>query len=136
MKTKRLLIASLAGVLATVLSAQESPTHQARASQVFMRIKLAYSQKVFEGIVLEHYDAVAKNAVELSRVIETNSYLFSRNQVYVAGSAQFRSDAADLFEAAMATNGTQVLAAYERVTADCVSCHQQFHRAHIAWKHD
>jgi hypothetical protein len=136
MKTRRLLMASLAGMLATVLSAQELPARKSRASQTFMRRKMEYSQKVFEGIVLERYDVVAKNAAELTRVIETNSFLFSRDQYYLGSSAQFRTDATDLFEAAVATNGPQVLAAYEKVTADCVACHQQFHRAHVTRKHD
>src|SRR5579872_3759520 len=109
MKTNRLVIASLAIFLASALSAQQTAMLPSQAQRKFMRKKLEYSQKVFEGIVLERYAQVAKNAVQLSRVVDTNAFLFSGDKFYLESAAQFRLDVADLYQDALATNGVDVL---------------------------
>jgi hypothetical protein len=135
MKASRFPIAILAVLFLSVCVALAPPVQSSKAAREFMRKKLQFSGKVFEGVVLEKYGEVATNAIELSRVVETNSYLMSRDVYYMEATEQFRKDVAQLYSAALATNSPEVLAAYNQVTSDCLACHQQFQRAHLPRVH-
>jgi len=125
MKRKAILTAA-AVLLLSVLLVNSAETKKVKPTQLFMRQKAAYSQKIIEGIVLEHYDEVATNAVRMWRMSQTNAWTLLKSPDYKEMSVKFQVDTSALITAAHTSNSVEVLDAYNRVTADCVACHQHF----------
>jgi hypothetical protein len=109
---------------------QESPA-QRKANVAFMRQKLDYSQKIFEGIALENYNQVATNAIHLGSALRKNLFHIVNDPTYTDKSLNFAKDIAELEYAALAKSTPDMLSAYTKVTGDCVNCHQSFRRAQL-----
>ncbi len=135
MKMRAVMSLGLAVLLSSWL-ARSAEEQRVTPTQVFMRQKVAYSQKIVEGVALEHYDVVLTNTLYLWRMSQTNSWTILHNPVYREKTAQFQVDAVALIDAARAKNTAQVLDAYARVTADCVSCHQSCRREQYVRQHE
>lgn len=90
----------------------------------FMRVKLRHSQKVLEGLVLEDFDEVAKNAQELSLLSLAATWQVFETPEYVDYSRKFRNAADALTEAAKQKNLDRATLAFNQVTTRCVECHK------------
>lgn len=94
------------------------------ATRSFMQGKLQHSQKILEGLALENFDLIAKNAQELSLLSLESQWEVIRTQHYVDQSADFRHAIQHLVDAAKSKNVDAVALAYMDVTLKCVHCHK------------
>lgn len=130
MKTNRtagavivLLVAVLAGLTWPTRSlAQPRPS---RAE--FMRQKLEFAKKVLEGLTLEDYDGIAKNARALkllSQAAEWEVPTIPNANEYIALTTEFQKAADDMRQKAKEKNVDGATLAYLRLTMTCVNCHR------------
>jgi hypothetical protein len=125
----------LAAVVAAVavggatLTAADGVPAAARAAEpdqvaAFMRVKLAHSQDVLEGLSLADYDLIAKGAQELSLVSQAASWQVLQTEEYARQSAEFRRSCDTLRRVAGEKNLDGALLAWMEVTMKCVQCHR------------
>jgi hypothetical protein len=109
--------------LSVALSAA-SHAQQGKALRQFMRQKLDYAQRVLEGITLEDYALVAKNAKDLRTLSEDAQWRVSPNLQYLRLSSEFQSLADDLAQKARDRNLDGVTLGFFKLTNNCVACHK------------
>jgi hypothetical protein len=90
----------------------------------FMRIKLAKSQSLLEGLALEDFDAIAKNAQALSLLCEEETWRVIQTPEYLAHSEHFRRTANAVAKAAQEKNLDGAALGYVGLTMQCVECHK------------
>jgi hypothetical protein len=99
----------------------------ARSRAEFMRMKLEYSKKVLEGLTLEDYEMIIKNAKALkllSQAAEWEVPTIPNAVEYVAFTSEFQRHADELAKKAKEKNIDGATLAYLRLTMNCVNCHK------------
>ena len=116
-------------VVAGVLLAQESKEQprSPRASSVFMRQKLVYSQRVLEGLTLENYDLIVTNGIRMWNMSNSNVWQVIFNDEYNAKSAEFRGKVMTMIDAARDKNLAAAQDAYAETIRSCYDCHKTFY---------
>jgi cytochrome c556 len=102
----------------TALSQPEKTTRD------FMRAKLKHSQEILEGLAVENYPQIAKNAQELALLSHATNWDVFQTELYVAHSREFRRAALELRDQAKKSNLEGAALAYLEVTMKCVNCHK------------
>jgi hypothetical protein len=93
----------------------------------FMRRKLEFSKNVLEGLALEQYPMIEKNAKALkvlSQAAEWEVPMIPNATDYVALTSEFQRYADDLVKAAKQGNIDGATLAYVKLTMNCVQCHK------------
>jgi hypothetical protein len=127
------MLAAAAAVTVPLIAADPPKTPAAprtgrELSQFFMRQKLAYSQGILEGLVLEKFDLVSTNATLLRNMNLTNAFFTLGNPTYKAEIAAFQTAVDNLSKSAKNAEIWPAYEAYNQVAQRCVHCHQQFRR--------
>lgn len=126
MKTSRtklglgVVVAVLAGGL--LIGAGLNPRRVAH--QAFMRNKLVYSQAILEGMALEKYDLMSKNAIRLREMTSSNLWYSARQPDYMLLTTNYQKNVDALYMAAVDKNLDRVTDAYTAVARSCVDCHR------------
>ncbi len=124
-KWTRLSRAGLAlSVLGIGLFAASGQGAQQKALRQFMRQKLSYSQSLLEGIALEDYALIAKNARSLKELSEDAQWRVSPNINYLRLSNEFQAIADELAQKAKDRNLDGATLAFFKLTNNCVACHR------------
>ncbi|MBX9655695.1 hypothetical protein K2Y11_18930 [bacterium] len=95
----------------------------------FMRPKLDNAQKVLEGLALEDFEMVGKNANALLRLSEAAEWQVLPSPEYVRHSEEFQRVANELIRAANNKNLDSATLAYVQLTMNCVNCHKHVREA-------
>lgn len=132
MHAKWISLTVIAALAAGGLIAGDSKHKEIRATQIFMRKKLAYSQNVVEGICLENYSLVLSNSERLWGMTQSNTWGMMKNTTYLEKTDHYKADVTALVDAARGSNTPAMLQAYTKVTGDCVDCHQTFRHDQFA----
>ena len=90
----------------------------------FMHRKLEHSQKVLEGIVVEDFDLIEKNARSLTLLSQAAQWQILPSAEYRQHSEDFRRTTETLAKAAREKNLDGAALAYVQLTLDCVNCHK------------
>ena len=90
----------------------------------FMRVKLKHSQKVLEGLVLNDFTLVAKNAQDMSLLSLDETWQVMTTPEYLEYSRKFRVATDALSSAAKRNNLEQSTVAFNQMTTRCVECHK------------
>lgn len=90
----------------------------------FMHAKLAFSQSILEGLAVEDYDQIAKNAQSLTLLSEEAGWKVVQTAEYAHQSDLFRRNTRALTEAARKHNLDGSTLAFVQVTLNCVECHK------------
>ncbi len=101
--------------------------HEKQARSEFMRRKLELSKNVLEGLSLEQYPMIEKNAKALkvlSQAAEWEVPTIPNATDYVALTSEFQRYADDLAKAAKQGNIDGATLAYVKLTMNCVQCHK------------
>ena len=95
-------------------------------------MKLEYSKNVLEGLTLENYDAISKNAKALKRLSEAAEWevpTIPNATDYVAFTSEFQRHCDELVQKAKDKNIDGATLAYLRLTMNCVKCHKYVREA-------
>lgn len=93
----------------------------------FMRRKLEFSKNVLEGLALEQYPMIEKNAKALkvlSQAAEWEVPMIPNATDYVALTSEFQRNTDELVKAAKQGNIDGATLAYVKLTMNCVQCHK------------
>jgi hypothetical protein len=90
----------------------------------FMHRKLEHSQKVLEGIVVEDFDLIEKNARTLNLLSQAAEWQVLPSAEYRRHSEEFRRTTESLVKAAREKNLDGAALAYVQLTLNCVNCHK------------
>jgi hypothetical protein len=104
-----------------------SQEQQTRTRSEFMRRKLDYAKNVIEGLALEDFPLIAKNARSLramSRAAEWEVPMIPDVESYLAYSTEFQRVTDDMIRKAEARNLDGATLDYVRMTTSCVNCHK------------
>ena len=93
-------------------------------TQTFMKVKLAWSQGILEGITLEKFDVVSRNAIRMRDMTQSNQWFVSKQPDYMARTTNFQQSVDALYLAAVDKNLDAATEAYLKVTRSCVECHR------------
>jgi hypothetical protein len=148
----KLLIASIAGTLiiaafwmlqgpvsgaddqtkpAEKAAAKDKPGVKKRLLRVFMRKKLAASQSVLEGLVVEDFEMIADGANQLNVTATAGEFMSSNDETYVEHADDFRRIVNKLTVAAKEKRLDGATLAYMDMTMKCVDCHKHVRTAPI-----
>jgi len=121
-------IVAVAGLaLIPALSAGRPAQQEKRSRSEFMRQKLELSKNVLEGLSLEQYPTIEKNAKSLkllSQAAEWEVPMIPNATDYVALTSEFQRYADDLIKNARQSNIDGATLAYLKLTMNCVQCHK------------
>ncbi len=98
----------------------------------FMRLKLSHSQKILEGIVLEDFRLIEKNAQDVSLLSHDEMWQVFQTPEYLQHSIEFRRSADDVAGAARKRNIDGAALAYMGMTMRCVECHKHVRDVRMA----
>ncbi len=93
----------------------------------FMRRKLEFSKNVLEGLALEQYPIIEKNAKALkilSQAAEWEVPMIPNASDYVALTSEFQRNTDELVKTAKQGNIDGATLAYVKLTMNCVQCHK------------
>jgi hypothetical protein len=90
----------------------------------FMRPKLLHSQRLLEGLSLENYELIAKEARALRNISETADWQVLPSLEYVRYSGDFQRLCNELIRNANEKNLDGASLAYLQLTLNCVECHK------------
>lgn len=90
----------------------------------FMRLKLAHSEKLLEGIVLADFPLIEKSAQDLSIQCRDEMWQVLQTPDYLQHSIEFRHAADRVAAAAKKKNIDAAAFAYVGLTMQCVNCHK------------
>jgi cytochrome c556 len=121
------VLALLGLVLGTALSTSRAGQEPKRTRSEFMRQKLEFSKNVLEGLSLEQYPMIEKNARSLkvlSQAAEWEVPTIPNATDYVAMTTEFQRYADELIKNARNRNIDGATLAYLKLTMNCVQCHK------------
>ena len=95
----------------------------------FMQAKLASSQRVLEGLVVENFELIRKGARQMKKMSEAAQWPRAPDEVYDHFSEEFRRSAAKLEHLAKARNLEGASYTYMHMTSVCISCHKYVRRS-------
>ena len=119
--TFTLAVALALGLAAGLNGAERQPR---AGNKVMMRAKLAWSSGVLEGLTLEKYDQVSRNALRLRDLTQSNLWYTMRQPEYMVLTTNFQASAQAVYMAAADKNLVSATEAYARMTRACVECHR------------
>ncbi len=90
----------------------------------FMRAKMQYTNSIVEGLALENFPSISKNAQDLKLMSYESTWQVFQSPDYVALSRDFRESAGRLQAAAKSKNIDGAMLSYFEVTLNCVRCHK------------
>lgn len=113
----------LAAVVTCSLIAAETRAPRA-ATQAFMRQKLGWSQAALEGLTLEKFDLVSKNAINLRNMTQSNLWFTAKQPDYMRLTTNYQKSVDRLYLAAVDKKLDEATEAYVSVMRNCVECHR------------
>lgn len=96
-----------------------------------MQAKLAHTQALFEGLVMEDMTQMAKNADELRALAESTAFRPHRTVTYGVLSDEFADLAARLARDAHNNDFESAHRNYVRLTDACIRCHTYIRAEHL-----
>jgi hypothetical protein len=117
-----LIAAALVGLVASAF-VQARAQGQRRHAEL-MKKKLAHGQKILEGIALENFETIGKNARDLKSLSEDSEWNVFPDMDYVRYSTEFRTICDDLSSRAKDRNLDGATLCYMQLTMNCVNCHK------------
>jgi hypothetical protein len=121
---KRITLALTVGIAAFGLLAIPGHSQQPNDLKLFMRAKLAHSQRLLEGLTTADFDMLAKHSQELALLSQATNWNVLQTQDYLQHSIAFRRAANAVTEAAKDKNLDGATLAYVDMTMKCIRCHK------------
>jgi hypothetical protein len=117
-------LALVGAICAFSARAQEERTGSRSA---FMRQKLEFAKNVLEGLTVENYDLIEKNAKGLKRLSTASEWEVAsipNVEEYLPYTTEFQRLCDEMIKAAKDKNIDGATLGYVRLTTNCVNCHK------------
>ena len=122
---KRLIVLLFAAMFMPLYTAQSDPpkTNPPTKLTPLMRMKLDKSKEILEGLTLENFDQIAKNARSLKLLSMESGWNVLQTEEYAIQSRDFRRTCDLIEEAADEKDISRAALGYVALTVRCVECH-------------
>ncbi|NND97827.1 MAG: hypothetical protein HKN47_10920 [Pirellulaceae bacterium] len=107
---------------------KKQPSHRVTP---LMKMKLERSKAILEGLTLEDFDAIAKNARALKLLSLESGWKVIQTEKYVVQSQDFRQAADIITDAAAEKDISRATLGYVKMTVRCVECHSYMRKQRI-----
>ena len=124
---RRIVLGSVGLALTAAALAAQEGVQRFRTRAEFMRMKLEYSKSVLEGLTLENYETIIKNAKALKKLSEAAEWevpTIPNATDYVVFTSEFQRLTDEMAHKAKDKNIDGATLAYLRLTMNCVNCHK------------
>jgi hypothetical protein len=125
---RKRIVLGLAGLaLAATFLTARGQEQRTRSRAEFMQMKLEFSKKVLEGLTMENYETIIKNAKGLKTLSEAAEWevpTIPNAGEYIVFTTEFQRLADELAKKAREKNMDGATLAYLRLTMNCVNCHK------------
>jgi hypothetical protein len=131
---KKNLVLAVAAVILVVdmpLATGHGQEPQKKSKALMMR-KLTSSEKILEGLMVNDFNKVSKNAEELVDISKSAEWRILKTPDYELYSNQLRRNAQALIKQAKAKNTEGIALAYVNLTLTCVTCHDHVREVRMA----
>jgi hypothetical protein len=125
--SRRVLLGVASIALATTFLATHAQERRPPSRAEFMRMKLEFSKNVLEGLTLENYAMISKNAKALKTLSEAAEWevpTIPNVNEYVAFTSEFQKLSDELAKKATDKNIDGATLTYLKLTMNCVNCHK------------
>ena len=125
--TKRIVLGLCGFALAATFVGVRAQEGRQRSRAEFMRLKLEYSKQVLEGLTMENYQTIIKNAQSLKKLSEAAEWevpTIPNVGEYIVFTTEFQRLTDELVKKAREKNMDGATLAYVRLTMNCVNCHK------------
>jgi hypothetical protein len=127
-------ISLLATCLLTTSGDEPKKDEPKKGRNLLMQKKLDHAQKVLEGVAVQDFEAIAKNAEELVLTSKKAGWMVIQTPDYVRHSEDFRRQGELLVKHAKDKNNDAAALAYVQMTLSCFNCHKHVREVRIASK--
>jgi hypothetical protein len=114
-------------IVVVILITAQGHAQQPSSRREFMRKKLEYSKNVLEGLSLEDFGLIARNARALKSMSEVATWrdsMIPNPQDYIPYTMEFQRQADELMQKANKSDLDGASLAYNQLTLTCVRCHK------------
>ncbi len=108
------------------------PNSAEDAVRRFMRAKLEHAKNSLEGLTVENFEMIGKNADRMTKLSESALWRVYQTPEYVRLSTEFRLSSAALKKASIKKDIDAATLAYMKLTMRCVECHKYVRSIRIA----
>jgi hypothetical protein len=123
-KTIGLVVCVLCVGLAFMVSQAKPPETDAGGTEAaLMRAKLASSQKIVEGLMVQDLSLVRTGALELEKICDATEWHAKEDQVYAHYRAELQRTAKKLAKLAQDDDLDEATYTYMHSISTCMSCH-------------
>jgi hypothetical protein len=103
---------------------KQAPPAKSLAMQTFMRVKLGQAQGILEGLTVEDFDLIERNASAMFLLTKAEQWKSSKDPRFVQHSDEFARVAEQLAKYAKEKNLDGASLAYMQLTLNCIECHR------------
>jgi cytochrome c556 len=121
---KRVMFAAIGITLLAGVCVSSARTAGADETPALMKRKLQHSQKVLQGVAVQDFKMIERNADELIQISKLAEWRAFKTPTYEVYSNDFRRIAGALAENARKKNIDAATLSYVDLTLTCVKCHK------------
>jgi len=100
------------------------PPKKSAVMQTFMKAKLAQAQAMLEGLTVEDFDQIEKNAAAMFLLTKAEQWNASKDPQFIQHSREFERVTTQLAKYARDKNLDGASLMYVQLTLNCIECHR------------
>jgi hypothetical protein len=95
---------------------------------IWMKQKLAYSQRILNGLATEDYEMIAENATAMKGLSRIEGFVRSKTEGYRTQLKTFEFATSELIRNSEQENLDGATLAFTQMTISCVNCHKEIRK--------
>ena len=103
---------------------KKDPPKKSAVMQAFMKVKLTQAQAVLEGLTVEDFDQIEKNAAAMFLLTKAEQWNASKDPQFIQHSKEFERVTTQLAKYAKDKNLDGASLMYVQLTLNCIECHR------------
>ena len=120
---------SQAAVPTPATTAPQEPDEDTISRRDFMRTKLMFSQRVFEGLTTGDFDMIDESVKEIQNITAASQWVAIDSDPYRKLTAEFEEATRRLAVAAKSRNLDSTALRYYNLSTSCIDCHVHLRQA-------
>ena len=105
-------------------SKKKEPPKKSAVMQAFMKVKLTQAQNMLEGLTVEDFDQIEKNAAAMFLLTKAEQWNASKDLQFIQHSKEFERVTTQLAKYARDKNLDGASLMYVQLTLNCIECHR------------
>ncbi len=103
---------------------KKAPPKKSVVMQTFMKVKLTQAQAMLEGLTVEDFDQIEKNAAAMFLLTKAEQWNASKDPQFLQHSREFERVTTQLSKYAKDKNLDDASLMYVQLTLNCIECHR------------